>query len=85
MRIFHIHDWTYGYERYSSRVHAFSTGLSPDWIDRKCSKCNKLEPNRDYQMWLNYLEINRLEMELERKKYGHPRGIILVDREQKND
>lgn len=72
-RLFHFHNWLYRYERYPARVHAFTTGPGPDWIDRMCYECDTLEPNKNYQAWLDYVAAFKELMELERKVYGHPR------------
>lgn len=80
MRLFHFHNWLYKYEKYPTRVHAFSTGPGPDWIDRKCYECDTLQPNKNYQVWLDYLAAHKKLMELEREKYGHPllTGITVI-------
>jgi hypothetical protein len=71
MRLFHLHNWLYRYERYPVRVNAFTTGPGVDWIDRKCYGCDKLEANKNYQVWLEYVALIKKQIEYERKEYAH--------------
>lgn len=72
MKLHIFHDWLYKYEKYLLRVHAFSTGPGPDWIDRKCSICGKLQPNKNYEAWLEFVRLTRKQIEYEIETYGHP-------------
>jgi hypothetical protein len=71
VKIHIFHNWLYKYQRYPMRVHAFSTGPGPDWIDRHCYDCGKTQANPGYQAWLDLVKVVGEQMDYERKKYGH--------------